>query len=163
MKVMTFGHVKKWPWTLLRVNLNLKNTFMPSPHHNSKYSFINRLWSCALLWYQITFFLGLALVIRSLGLNYLSLPWHLHLNPNLYLYLAIMAKNSSYSLIKCFEWLDPSPCRGFGLELEVSKLSHHLFPWPLTMTPKPKWPTWLTSLVSLEPFNIQNHFLPLNT
>jgi hypothetical protein len=133
---MTFGHVKKWPWTLLRANINLKDTFMPSPHRHSKYGFINRLWSCALLWYWITFFLDLALVIRSLGLNYLSLTWHLDLDPNLYLYLAMMAKFSSYSfLIKCFKWLHPSLCGGFGLELEVPNLSHHLLPWPLTMTP----------------------------
>jgi hypothetical protein len=32
-------------------------------------------------------------------------------------------------------WLDPSPCEDFDLELEWSKLSLHLLPWPLTKTP----------------------------
>jgi hypothetical protein len=31
-------------------------------------------------------------------------------------------------------WLYPSPCEDFDLEMELSKLSLHLLPWPLTMT-----------------------------
>jgi hypothetical protein len=32
-------------------------------------------------------------------------------------------------------WLDPSLSEDFYLELELSKLSLHLLPWPLTVTP----------------------------
>jgi hypothetical protein len=56
---------------------------------------------------------------------------HLHVSPS----PPWQALVSWSFLDQVLMWLDPSPCEDFDLELELSKLSLHLLPWPLTMTP----------------------------